>query len=60
NPPLFSEIKNALFDVKYQGKLHSCIFGLGGRNIYVEDIESTLNSLLSDNLKEYGYIGLRQ
>ncbi len=59
-PPLFGEIKNALYDVKYNGKLHSCIFGLGGRNIYVEDIESTLSNLLDDKLKEQGFIGLRE
>ena len=28
NAPLFSEIKNALYDLKQRPKLHSCIFGL--------------------------------
>ncbi len=60
NPPLYGEIKNALYDVKYSGKLHSCVFGLGGRNIFVEDIEDTFNKMLSDKLPEHSNIGLRE
>jgi pyruvate ferredoxin oxidoreductase alpha subunit len=60
NPPLFGEVKNALFDVRYNGKLHSCIFGLGGRNIYVEDIENVFGKLLTGKLKEHSFIGLRE
>ena len=60
NPPLFGEIKNALYDVKYDGKLYSCIYGLGGRNIYVEDIEKVFTDVLSGKLKEYDFIGLRK
>jgi len=60
NPPLYGEIKNALFDVKYDGKLHSCVFGLGGRNIYVEEIEDVFNNMLGGKLEEHGYIGLRK
>ena len=57
---LYGEVKNALYDVKYSGKLHSCVFGLGGRNIYVEDIEDVFNKLLLDKLKEHSFIGLRE
>ena len=60
NPPLYSDMKNALYDAKYNGKLHSCIFGLGGRNIFVEDIENVFNKLLSGKLEDYGFIGLRE
>jgi len=60
NPPLYSEVKNALFDIKYDGKLHSCVFGLGGRNIFIEDIEKTFNDLLDGKLEKHSYIGLRQ
>jgi len=60
NPPLFSEVKNALFDVKYDGNLHSCVFGLGGRNIFIEEIEETFNKLLDGKLEDHSYIGLRQ
>ncbi|MBW2974248.1 pyruvate ferredoxin oxidoreductase [Candidatus Woesearchaeota archaeon] len=60
NPPLYGEIKNALYDAKYDGKLHSLVFGLGGRNIYVEEIENVFNRLLSGKLKEHSYVGLRE
>jgi len=60
NAPLYGEIKNALYDVKYKGKLHSCIFGLGGRNIYESEIEGVFNELLTNKLKEKEYIGLRK
>ena len=60
NPPLYGEIKNALYDIKYDGELHSAVFGLGGRNIYVKDIEDTINRLLSGKLKDHDTIGLRK
>ena len=59
NPPLYGEIKNSLYDVKYDGKLHSCVFGLGGRNIFVEDIEKVFSDMLSGKLKEHSTVGLR-
>lgn len=59
NAPLFSEIKNALYDLKERPKLHSCIFGLGGRNIYEEDIEDVFKKLLSGKLNEKEYINVR-
>jgi pyruvate ferredoxin oxidoreductase alpha subunit len=60
NPPVYSDVKNALYDIKYNGRLYSSVFGLGGRNIYVEDIEKLLSSVLEDKLKEHSYVGLRE
>ena len=57
--PLFSEIKNACYDTKSKAKLHSCIFGLGGKNIYESDIESIFDKLLTNKLKDKEYIGVR-
>ncbi|MBU2634318.1 MAG: pyruvate ferredoxin oxidoreductase [Nanoarchaeota archaeon] len=56
NAPLFSEIKNSLFDVKT--KINSYIFGLGGREIYEKDIENVFEELLSNKIKNR-YVGLR-
>jgi len=55
--PLFSEIKNTLHGTNV--KLHSCIFGLGGRDIYEEDIENILKRLKDNKLGELEYIGLK-
>ena len=59
NAPVFGEIKNALYDAKSKAKLHSCIFGLGGRNIYEKDIEDLFSKLLTNKLKGKEYIGVR-
>lgn len=45
--PLFTEVKNALFDLKKKPRVESRIFGLGGRDIFEEQIEEIFNSLLS-------------
>lgn len=46
NPPLFGEIKNAVFDNKKKPKVSSYVFGLGGRSIYEKDIEEVFNNAL--------------
>jgi pyruvate ferredoxin oxidoreductase alpha subunit len=56
--PLFSEIKNSLYqipDTKYQ--IQSCIYGLGGREIFKEDIRKIFQD--DWNGKEIKYIGLK-
>ncbi|MEW6407359.1 MAG: pyruvate ferredoxin oxidoreductase [Patescibacteria group bacterium] len=57
-PPLFSEIKNALCDAR--PKLQSYIFGLGGRDIFPEEIEIVFEDLLKGKLNEkVRYVGLK-
>ncbi len=60
NPPLYGEVKNALFDMGYNGKIYSGVYGLGGRNIFIEEIEKVYNDALNDELKEHFYVGLRE
>jgi len=57
--PLFGEIKNALYALKKRPSLFSCVYGLGGRNIYEGDIEDVFKRLLKKELKKVEYIGLR-
>ncbi|MFA5887291.1 MAG: pyruvate ferredoxin oxidoreductase [Candidatus Nanoarchaeia archaeon] len=45
--PLYTEIKNALFDAKKKPRVESRIFGLGGRDIFEEQIEEVFNSMLA-------------
>ncbi len=59
NAPLFSEIKNALYESTSRPKIQSCIFGLGGRDIFVKDIENIFNQLLEEKTIENRYIGCR-
>ncbi len=57
NAPLHAEIKNALFDSAQKPSIHSYIYGLGGREIFEDDIEKIYNDLLKgDTGKETRYI----
>lgn len=64
NAPLFSEIKNAVYNIneKLRPKLKSYIFGLGGRDLFEEDIENVFKILINGkfNSDKAGYIGLRE
>jgi pyruvate ferredoxin oxidoreductase alpha subunit len=59
--PLYSEIRNALFESENRPKLQSYIFGLGGKDIFKSDIKKVFDELLSGNLnpEEQRYIRLR-
>jgi len=69
NAPLYGEVKNAIYDLtnnksennKEMPKLKSYIFGLGGRDIFEDDIEKVFKDLINGNIEEkkVGYIGLR-
>ena len=60
NAPLYGEVRNSLYDLKKKPSLSSCVFGLGGRNIYESDIEMVFDKLLKNELKDVEYIGLRK
>lgn len=59
--PVCSEVRSALYNLKKRPKLQDYIYGLGGRNIGLKDIEKVFAELMkgkvSDNIK---YIGLRK
>ncbi len=60
NAPLYGEIKNTLYELKNKPSLHSCLYGIGGKNIYEDDIEAIFNKMLENKLKDLEYIGLRK
>ena len=59
--PVFTEVRSALYDLKKRPKLQNYVYGLGGRNIGLKDIEKVFAELMkgktSDSIK---YIGLRK
>jgi pyruvate ferredoxin oxidoreductase alpha subunit len=59
--PLYTEIRNSLFELENKPKLQSYIFGLGGKDIFKSDIKQIFEELLSGkvNPEEQKYIGLR-
>lgn len=59
--PLYTEIRNSLFELENKPKLQSYVFGLGGRDIFKAEIKQAFEELLSENVnsEEQRYIGLR-
>lgn len=59
--PVFTEVRSALYGSKRKPKLLNYIYGLGGRNIGLNDIKNVFNDLIkhkyNDRIK---YIGLRK
>jgi len=60
NAPLFGEIKNSLYELKKRPALFSCVYGLGGKNIYESDVEEVFKKLSKKELGLINYIGLRE
>ena len=63
--PLGAEVRSALFGVKSQAEVVNYFYGLGGRDITVEDFEEVygkLEKLARTHVAEdmYAYIGLRE
>ena len=59
--PVATEVRSALYNLKKHPALQNYVYGLGGRNIGLKDIEKVFAELqagkVSDNIK---YIGLRK
>lgn len=60
--PLCKEVRNALFETANRPKVQSYVFGLGGREIFAENIESAFQELMNGKISEsqVKYIGLRE
>ncbi len=58
--PLVGEIKNSLFDVPKRPKVQSIVFGIGGRNIYEEQIEEVFENLLNKKIGDVIHLGCRE
>lgn len=53
--PLFAELRSALFDLEKRPKMVNYIYGLGGRDVRVESIESVYRDL--DIIRRTGVVG---
>jgi len=62
--PLYSEVTAALYQLLKSGSnvpIFNYIYGLGGRNISLEEIKGVFNNLLSGKVKdEINYLGVRE
>lgn len=59
--PVYTEIRNVLYELDKRPVTQSYIYGLGGRDIMTTEIEAVFEELLSGNLdpEHQRYIGLR-
>lgn len=59
--PVYSEIRNVLYELDKKPAMQSYIFGLGGRDIMSAELEAVFDELLSGNLdpEHQRYVGLR-
>jgi pyruvate ferredoxin oxidoreductase alpha subunit len=56
-PALYSEIVNTAYNNELKTKINSYVYGLGGRDIFIKDIEGIFNELLENKFsKEVKYI----
>jgi pyruvate ferredoxin oxidoreductase alpha subunit len=59
--PLLKEVKNALFDLPKRPEVTSYVFGLGGREIFEDNIISVFKDLgKNSKTNKENYIGLRE
>lgn len=59
--PLYTDIRNALYDLDKRIPIQSYIYGLGGRDIFKHQIKNVFNELLEGKFsKEEKCIGLRE
>ncbi|MEA1936802.1 MAG: pyruvate ferredoxin oxidoreductase [Patescibacteria group bacterium] len=59
--PVFTEVRSALYNLAGRPKLYNYIYGIGGRNIGIEDIEKVFADLIKGtNNDNINYIGLRK
>lgn len=59
--PLFTEIRSAMFDLEKKPKLINYIYGLGGRDIGLEEINAIYTDLANaEKMATVNYLGVRE
>lgn len=63
--PLYTEIRSALYDAENPPRIYSCVYGLGGKDLRVSDVEGLLADMaegrgIADRCLSYGYLGIRE
>lgn len=56
NGPIHGEVLQALYDSGKKPKVQGCVFGIGGRDIFEEQIEKVFKELLSGKIQGTRYI----
>jgi pyruvate ferredoxin oxidoreductase alpha subunit len=57
--PIFPEVRSALFDASERPKVVNYIYGLGGRDVSIEELKSVYNGLMTGRCDRVNYLGVR-
>lgn len=57
--PIFPEVRSALYDVDEKPKIVNYIYGLGGRDVSIEELKSVYNGLMTGDCDRVNYLGVR-
>lgn len=58
--PIFTEVRSALYPLEKKPNLYNYVYGIGGRNIGIDDLEKVYLNLIKGSIsKKVNYIGLR-
>ena len=59
--PVFTEVRSSLYNLKKRPNLLNYIYGIGGRNIGIDDIEKVYDDLIKEKTSDkINFIGLRK
>jgi pyruvate ferredoxin oxidoreductase alpha subunit len=58
--PLFSEIRSVFYESDKKPEIYSYMFGLGGRDVTLDNIESVFSDLINNKKEKINYLGLRE
>jgi len=57
--PFFPEVRSALFDVSRKPKTVNYVYGLGGRDVGMDELRAVFNELMSGESKNLNFLGVR-
>jgi pyruvate ferredoxin oxidoreductase alpha subunit len=57
--PIFPEVRSALYDVARRPNIVDYVYGLGGRDVGVDDVKVVFNQLMKGESKTVNYLGVR-
>jgi pyruvate ferredoxin oxidoreductase alpha subunit len=57
--PMFPEVRSALYESKDRPKIVNYVYGLGGRDVRPEELRDVFKNLMSGNVDELNFMGVR-
>jgi pyruvate ferredoxin oxidoreductase alpha subunit len=57
--PTFPEVRSALFDSSSRPNIVDYVYGLGGRDVGVDDIKVVFSQLMKGESRTINYLGVR-